>query len=124
MEKYTLIWHPGCSTCKRARAWLEANGIACGLRDIRTDNPTAAELRDISRQSGRPAQKLFNTSGQLYRALGVRDRLPGMTAEEIFALLATDGMLVRRPLLVGAGRALVGFREAEWQEALLQEERA
>ena len=123
MAEYTLIWHPGCGTCKKARAWLDAHGVEYALRDIRAENPDAAELRQIAAQSGRPVKKLFNTSGQQYRTQGIKDRLPGLTDEEIFALLATDGMLVKRPLLVGNGAALVGFKEEEWQRVLIGEER-
>ena len=118
MAEYTLIWHRGCSTCKKARAWLDAHGVAYALRDIRTENPDETELREIAARGGRPAKKLFNTSGQQYRTLGIKDRLPGMSDEEIFSLLASDGMLVKRPLLVGNGASLVGFREDEWRMAL------
>ena len=122
MDQYVFIWHPGCSTCKRARAWLEGRGVAFVARDIRADNPTADELAEVSRRSGRPARKLFNTSGQQYRALGVKERLPAMSEAEQFALLASDGMLVKRPLLLGKDLALVGFRESEWNAALTEQE--
>lgn len=115
-----VLCHPRCTTCRRALAWLEAHGVAHEVRDITTDNPTAAELARWHRASGLPVRRLFNTSGRLYRELGVRARLDaGMTDEECYELLATDGMLVRRPIAVRAdGAVLVGFREAEW-EALL-----
>ena len=118
MESYVFICHPGCSTCKKAKAWLDARGISCAVRDIRTENPTEAELREISRRNGRPAKRLFNTSGQQYRALDLKKRLPEMREAEQFALLAGDGMLVKRPVLLGEGVALVGFREPEWDAAL------
>ena len=117
-EKYTFICHPGCTTCKKARAWLEENGIACEVRDIREENPSVEELREISRLSGRAPRKMFNTSGQLYRGMGLKEKLETMSEDEQFALLATDGMLVRRPLLVGADVALVGFKADAWENAL------
>ena len=117
-EKYTFICHTGCSTCKKARAWLDKNDIAYDVRDIRQENPTAEELAHIAQRSGRAPRAMFNTSGQKYRELGVKGRLAQMPEEEQFALLATDGMLVKRPLLVGGEVALVGFREEQWADAL------
>ena len=122
MAKYTFLFHPGCGTCKKARAWLDANGVDYAPRDIRTENPGADELRTIAAESGRDPKRLFNTSGQKYRELGLKDRLPGLADAEIFALLASDGMLVKRPILMGEEIALVGFREAEWRAALGMEE--
>ncbi|WP_071429908.1 arsenate reductase family protein [Angelakisella massiliensis] len=116
-----LIWHPNCSTCKKAKQWLDARGVACTLRDIRTENPTVEELRDFWNRSGLPLKRFFNTSGQLYRSMELGARLPQMSEEEQLELLSTDGMLVRRPLLVGARGVCVGFREAEWQSLLEQE---
>ncbi len=113
-----LIWHPGCSTCKRARQWLDSHGISYELRDIRQDNPTREELALWQKKNGWPLKKFFNTSGQQYRALGLRDRLASMGKEEQLDILASDGMLVRRPVLVWENGVLLGFREAEWQEAL------
>ena len=92
-----FICYPKCSTCKKAQAWLKAQGLDCEVRDIQKDNPTLEELRQWHRQSGLPLKKFFNTSGQQYRALGLKDKLPAMTEEEQLALLATDGMLVKRP---------------------------
>ena len=114
-----LVWYPKCTTCQKAKAWLEAKGITPDTRDIKTDNPTEEELRRWHAASGLPLKRFFNTSGLQYKALGLKDKLPGMSEDEQFALLATDGMLVKRPILVlDDGRVLVGFREAEWAEAL------
>ena len=116
-----FICYPKCSTCKKAQAWLKAQGLDCELRDIQKDNPTLEELRQWHRQSGLPLKKFFNTSGQQYRALGLKDKLPAMTEEEQLALLATDGMLVKRPLLVGDDFVLAGFWEADWTKRLKTE---
>ena len=116
--EYTFICHPGCTTCKKARAWLDENGIAYVVRDIREENPSAEELRKVSRLSGRASRKLFNTSGQLYRGMGLKEKLETMSEDEQFALLATDGMLVKRPLLVGENVALAGFKADDWAKTL------
>ncbi|HIS52574.1 MAG TPA: arsenate reductase family protein [Candidatus Onthomonas avicola] len=113
-----FLCYPKCSTCQKARRWLDERGLAYDVRDIKTDNPTADELRDWHRKSGLPLKRFFNTSGLQYKALGLKDRLPVMTEEEQYALLATDGMLVKRPLLLDGETVLVGFREAQWAEAL------
>ena len=113
-----FVCYPKCTTCQKAKAWLEARGLAFDLRDIKTDNPTGEELRRWHARSGLPLKRFFNTSGLQYKALGLKDRLPGMSEDEQFALLAADGMLVKRPILVGDGFVLVGFREAEWTEKL------
>lgn len=113
-----FVCYPKCSTCRKAKAWLDARGASVTERDIKTDNPTAEELRAWYRRSGLPLKRFFNTSGLQYKALGLKDRLPSMTEEEQLALLATDGMLVRRPLLVADDFVLVGFREKEWEEKL------
>ena len=113
-----FLCYPKCSTCQKARRWLDERGLAYDVRDIKTDNPTADELRDWHQKSGLPLKRFFNTSGLQYKALGLKDRLPGMTEEEQYALLATDGMLVKRPLLLDGETVLVGFREAQWAEAL------
>lgn len=114
-----FVCYPKCSTCKKAQAWLDAHGIAYTVRDIKTQNPTLEELRQWHNLSGLPLKRFFNTSGQQYRALTLKDKLPSMTEEEQFALLSTDGMLVKRPILVAEDKVLVGFREAEWSSALL-----
>ena len=113
-----FLCYPKCSTCQKAKAWLDERGISYELRDIITDNPTAEELTLWYRKSGLPLKKFFNTSGLQYKALGLKDKLPGMSEDEQFALLATDGMLVKRPILVGEDFVLVGFREAEWAARL------
>ena len=113
-----FLCYPKCSTCRKAQAFLDAHGIAYDLRDIRQDNPTEEELRRWHAMSGLPLKRFWNTSGLQYRALELKDRLPDMSEDEQFALLASDGMLVRRPILVGDGFALPGFREAEWEKAL------
>lgn len=113
-----FLCYPKCSTCQKARRWLDERGLAYDVRDIKADNPTADELRDWHQKSGLPLKRFFNTSGLQYKALGLKDRLPGMTEEEQYALLATDGMLVKRPLLLDGETVLVGFREAQWAEAL------
>lgn len=114
-----FVCYPKCSTCKKAQAWLDAHGIAYTVRDIKTQNPTLEELRQWHNLSGLPLKRFFNTSGQQYRALALKDKLPSMTEEEQFALLSTDGMLVKRPILVAEDKVFVGFREAEWSSALL-----
>jgi arsenate reductase len=114
----TFLCYPRCSTCQKAKKWLDERGIAYELRDIKEQNPTAEELRAWREKSGLPLKRLFNTSGLQYKALGLKDKLPAMTEEAQFALLATDGMLVKRPILVTEERVLVGFREAEYEAAL------
>ena len=113
-----FLHYPKCTTCQRARKWLDGQGAAYEARDIKEDNPTLEELTAWYRRSGLPLKKFFNTSGLQYRALGLKDRLPELREDEPLALLATDGMLVKRPLLVTEEKAIPGFREAEWQEAL------
>lgn len=113
-----FIEYPKCSTCKKAKAWLDAHGIAYEDRHIVEQNPTAQELAEWQARSGLPLKRFFNTSGLKYRELGLAARLPAMTEAEQLALLATDGMLVKRPLLVGEDFVLAGFRQAEWEKAL------
>ena len=113
-----FLCYPKCTTCQKAKAWLDAQGVSYTLRDIKLDNPTVEELKAWHRASGLPLKKFFNTSGLQYKALGLKDKLPAMTEEEQFALLATDGMLVKRPILVGDDFVLTGFRQAEWEEKL------
>ncbi|PWG59857.1 arsenate reductase family protein [Bifidobacterium catulorum] len=127
MTEPLFICYARCSTCARARAWLDGHGIAYRERDIREDNPNADELAFWHRASGLPIRRFFNTSGQLYRAMRLKDRLPGLSDAEAIELLATDGMLVRRPLLVVPGAdgdsptVLVGFREAQWEQTLVRD---
>ena len=113
-----FICYPKCSTCQKARKWLDDNGIAYKLRDIKTENPTYEELAAWHALSGLPLKKFFNTSGLKYKSLGLAAKLPAMTDEEKLALLATDGMLVKRPILVGDDFVLVGFKQKEWEEKL------
>lgn len=110
-----FLCYPKCSTCKKAQAFLEASGTSFELRDIKLCNPSEEELRAWHALSGLPLKKIFNTSGLQYRALELTKKLPAMTEDEQFALLASDGMLVKRPLLVGDDFVLVGFKQAEWE---------
>lgn len=114
----TFICYPQCTTCQKAKAWLDAHGVAYTLRDIKADNPTREELAAWHAASGLPLRKFFNTSGLLYKSLGLKDKLPAMNEEAMLDLLATDGMLVKRPLLVGDGFVLVGFKDTAWSETL------
>lgn len=113
-----FVCYPKCTTCQKARKWLDENGVSYELRDIKTENPSAQELAQWYRRSGLPLKKFFNTSGLLYKSMELKDKLPNMTEEEMLHLLATDGMLVKRPLLVGEETVLVGFKEAEWAQRL------
>lgn len=112
------ICYPKCSTCQKARKWLEENHIPYDLRDIKMDNPSVEELADWHRVSGLPLRKFFNTCGQLYKSMELKTKLSAMTEAEMLALLASDGMLVKRPIAVGADFVLLGFREPEWAEKL------
>ena len=111
-----FVCYPKCSTCKKAEKWLEARGAEFEFRDIKTDNPTAEELKEWHRKSGLPLKRFFNTSGNLYKEMKLKDRLPEMSEEEQIELLSTDGMLVKRPILVDGDTVLVGFKEKEWEE--------
>ena len=113
-----FVCYPSCTTCRKARKWLDARGAAYETRHIRDERPTAEELKAWRELSGLPLRKLFNTSGQQYKALNLKEKLPAMSEEEQLSLLASDGMLVKRPILVGDGFALVGFREDAWEAAL------
>jgi len=114
-----FICYPKCTTCQKAKAWLDENGVSYDLRDIKQDNPSYEELSHWWKKSGLPLKKFFNTSGLQYKALELKDKLPGMSEEEQLRLLAADGMLVKRPLLICEETVLTGFRQAEW-EALLK----
>ena len=114
----TFICYPKCSTCQKARKWLDEHGVAYDFRDIKLENPAPQELAAWQQRSALPLRKFFNTSGQLYKSLGLKDKLPEMGEEEMLALLGSDGMLVKRPLLVGDDFVLVGFNEAQWAEKL------
>lgn len=113
-----FLQYPPCSTCKKAKAWLDERQVSYEARNIKEENPTVEELKAWHEKSGLPLKKFFNTSGLAYKSLGLKDRLPTMSEEEQYQLLASDGMLVKRPLVVGDDFVLVGFREAQWQEKL------
>ena len=114
-----FICYPKCTTCQKARKWLDASGVAYDERHIKDNNPTIDELKVWHKQSGLPLKRFFNTSGLQYKALNLKEKLPAMSEEEQFKLLASDGMLVKRPLLIGDDFVLVGFKEDEWQARLL-----
>ena len=113
-----FVCYPACTTCKRAEKWLDDRSIPVEKRHIKDQNPAESELREWHARSGLPLKRFFNTSGLKYKELQLSKRLPTMPEEEQFALLASDGMLVKRPILVGEDFVLVGFREAEWETAL------
>lgn len=119
MKSVLFLEYPPCSTCQKAAAWLTEHGIPFERRHIKEARPTAEELKNWSDQCDFTIKKLFNTSGLVYKSLGLKDKLPTMTTEEQYALLATDGMLVKRPLVVGEGFLLAGFRPEDWTKALL-----
>ena len=117
-----FLQYPPCTTCKKAKAWLDSHGIAYEARHIKEQNPSFEELSRWLEISSLPVKKFFNTSGLQYKALNLKDKLPGMTVEEQLRLLATDGMLVKRPIVVtDEGKVLTGFKETEWESALLQQ---
>lgn len=113
-----FVEYPKCTTCKKAKKWLEEHWISFEDRHIKEENPTKEELQEWHATSGLPLKKFFNTSGMLYREQGLKDKLPSMSEEEQFDLLASDGMLVKRPIVVGEDFVLVGFKEKEWEEKL------
>lgn len=117
--KNQFICYTKCTTCKKAKKWLEEHEISFDIRDIKEENPTYEELKGFYKKSGLPLKKFFNTSGMLYKQLVLKDKLPTMIEEEQLQLLATDGMLVKRPILVGEDFVLVGFKEAEWEMKLI-----
>ncbi len=114
-----FIWYPKCGTCRKAKKWLDGHGISYIERLIKEEPPAENELRAWHAQSGLPLRKFFNTSGQSYRALNLKEKLPSMTEDEMFSLLASDGMLVKRPVLVtDDGKVRIGFREEEYEELI------
>lgn len=115
-EMITIVQYPKCSTCKKAVKYLQDNNVSFESRDIKEDNPSAEELKKWHEKSGLPLKRFFNTSGLKYKELGLKDKLAEMSEEEQYQLLATDGMLVKRPILVGEDFVLVAFKEAEWSE--------
>ena len=114
-----FICYPKCSTCQKALKWLDDKGLEYTMRDIKTQNPTYEELKGWYGMSGMPLRKFFNTSGLLYKSMALKDKLPAMSEDEMLELLSTDGMLVKRPLLIGEGFVLIGFMESQWAEKLL-----
>ena len=113
-----FICYPKCTTCQKAKKWLDDNKIEYELRDIKQENPTLEELTEWYKKSGLPLKKFFNTSGLLYKSMDLKNKLPDMTEDEMLQLLSTDGMLVKRPILVGNDFVLIGFKESEWNEKL------
>jgi arsenate reductase len=114
-----FIEYPKCTTCKKAKKWLDDHGLQYTDRHIKEENPTADELKTWHSKSGLPLKRFFNTSGVLYKEMHLKDKLPEMSEEEQYRLLATDGMLVKRPIIVTDGKVLTGFKEKEWEETLL-----
>ncbi len=113
-----FICYPKCTTCQKAQKWLDSHGISYELRNIKENNPTCDEIRKWHKASGQPLKKFFNTSGMLYRSLELKDKLPDMSEEEQLNLLASDGMLVKRPLLISGSDVFIGFKEKEWETLL------
>ena len=113
-----FICYPKCTTCQKAKKWLDDNKIEYELRDIKLENPTLQELTEWYNKSGLPLKKFFNTSGLLYKSLDLKNKIPTMTEDEMLRLLATDGMLVKRPIIIGADFVLVGFKETEWTKKI------
>lgn len=113
-----FIEYPKCTTCQKAKRWLENSGVSYTDRHIKEENPTETELREWYEKSGLPLKKFFNTSGNLYKEMNLKEKLPSMSEEEQIQLLATDGMLVKRPILVTKDMVLVGFKEEEWEKIL------
>ena len=115
-----FVEYPKCSTCQKAKKWLDSRGVVYTGRHIKEENPTAEELKEWHQKSGLPLKRFFNTSGMLYRNMELKDKLPDMSIEEQYDLLASDGMLVKRPLVIGEDFVLTGFREKEWEERLFK----
>ena len=113
-----FLEYPPCSTCQKAKRWLDEHHVSYTSRPIKENNPSVAELTEWYKMSGLPLKKFFNTSGLIYKSMGLKDKLPTMNEEEQIALLATDGMLVKRPLVIGDSFVLTGFKEKDWQEKL------
>lgn len=118
MEKILFLEYPKCTTCQKAKKWLDNHNVAYESRHIKEQNPSAAELKLWLDKSGQPLKKFFNTSGLVYKSLSLKDRLPAMSEQEQLDLLASDGMLVKRPLLIGNDFVLIGFKEDQWKEQL------
>lgn len=118
--EYLFLCYPRWTTCRKAKAWLDEKNIQYEERNIKEDNPTEDELAAWIKKSGQPIKKFFNTSGKLYRELNVKEKIKNVSEEELIKLLSTDGMLVKRPILVGKDKVLVSFREDEWEKELLE----
>lgn len=119
MKKNVLpifLCYPKCSTCQKAQKWIDSQEIGYELRNIKEKNPSAAELKEWYQKSGLPLKRFFNTSGLVYKSMNLKEKLPNMSEEEQLELLATDGMLVKRPMLITESQVLVGFKEAEWEQ--------
>lgn len=114
-EKYVFICYPKCTTCQKAQKWLDDSGVDYELRNIKEQKPTVTELNDWWQKSSASLRKFFNTSGLVYKSLALKDKLPNMSEVEQLSLLATDGMLVKRPLLIAGDKILIGFKESEWE---------
>ena len=117
-NKILFIQYPKCTTCQKAKKWLDDNGIEYADRHIKENNPTYEELKDWYKKSNLPLKRFFNTSGLLYKSMGLKDKLPTMSEDEQLKLLATDGMLVKRPIIVSDNVIMTGFKEKEWEENL------
>lgn len=117
-RKMLFVYYPKCTTCKRAKKWLDEHQISYEERDIKENNPSLEELKEWYQRSGLPLKRFFNTSGILYKEMKLKDKLPEMSEDEQLALLASDGMLVKRPIVVTKESVLVGFKEAQWEEEL------
>ena len=113
-----FICYPKCTTCQKAKKWLDANGVSYDLRDIKEQNPSYEELKSWYGMSGLPLKKFFNTSGLLYKSMELKNKLPDMSEEEQLRLLSTDGMLVKRPILINGSKVVVGFKESDYEEAV------
>lgn len=118
MSKILFVEYPKCSTCQKAKKWLDDHKVVYTDRHIKEENPTAEELKEWHKRSGLPLKRFFNTSGMLYKSMALKDKLPTMSEQEQYDLLATDGMLVKRPIIVGEDYVLTGFKEKEWEEYL------
>lgn len=116
--KVLFLWYPKCTTCQRAKKWLDDNGVAYEARHVKEENPTAEELKEWYRRSGFPLKRFFNASGLLYKSMGLKEKLAQMSEEEQILLLASDGMLVKRPVIVCEDFVIVGFRQKEWEKEL------
>ena len=115
-----FICYPKCTTCQKAKKWLDDNNIEYEFRDIKLNNPTFDELKEWHKKSGLPLKKFFNTSGLLYKSLDLKNKIPAMSEEEMLKLLASDGMLVKRPMLIGKDFVLVGFKETDWSDKVIK----